>query len=141
MRSNRSSSRLNLSSHAKVRSTRILNAWMASLKKRVRPRLVVLRLRGFSGMLGMRPALKIAGFDHRVGHIGPRRLPATSSNVFAQRHACHPEVVYCGIVFRDMHGRKHASRGPVRPLVASRASLGPWRRPPPMATLTIDLPE
>ena len=38
----------NLSSHAKVRSTRILNAWMASLKKRLRPRLGVLQLRGFS---------------------------------------------------------------------------------------------
>ena len=38
MRSNRRRSRLNLSSHAKVRSTRLLNAWMASLKKRLRPR-------------------------------------------------------------------------------------------------------
>ena len=46
MCSNRSSSRLNLSSHAKVRSTRVLRAWMAALKNRLRPRLVRLRLRG-----------------------------------------------------------------------------------------------
>src|SRR5712691_3430094 len=52
MRSKRSNNRLNLSSHAKVRSTRILKAWMVSLKNRLRPRLGRLRLRGFSGMLG-----------------------------------------------------------------------------------------
>ena len=34
MRSKRSSSRLNLSSHAKVRSTRRRNAWMAALNNR-----------------------------------------------------------------------------------------------------------
>jgi hypothetical protein len=37
-----------------VRSTRIRNAWMAALNSRLRPRLVVLRLRGFSLMLGIR---------------------------------------------------------------------------------------
>jgi hypothetical protein len=51
MRSNRIGNRLNLSSHAKVRSTRIRNAWMALLKERLRPRFGVLRLRGFSGIL------------------------------------------------------------------------------------------
>src|SRR5947209_3979779 len=55
----RSRSRLNLSSQAKVRSTRIRNAWMAALKKRLRPRFGVLRLRGFSLILGIRPALKM----------------------------------------------------------------------------------
>src|SRR5206468_3363962 len=59
MRSKRSSNRLNLSSQAKVRSTRIRNAWMAALKSRLRPRLVVLRFRGFSLMFGIRPALKL----------------------------------------------------------------------------------
>src|SRR5215475_11996702 len=59
IRSNRSNNRLNLSSHAKVRSTRIRNTWMASLKRRLRPRFGVLRLRGFSLILGMRPALKM----------------------------------------------------------------------------------
>src|SRR5882724_2524314 len=58
MRSKRSNNRLNLSSQAKVRSTRIRNVWMAALKKRLRPRFVVLRLRGFSLMLGIMPALK-----------------------------------------------------------------------------------
>ena len=38
---------------------RILKAWMAALKSRLRPRLVRLRLRGFSLMLGIRPALKM----------------------------------------------------------------------------------
>src|SRR5712691_6081230 len=38
MRSNRSSSRLNLSSHANVRSTRMRNAWIAALNSRLRPR-------------------------------------------------------------------------------------------------------
>src|SRR5262249_49551533 len=66
MRSKRSSSRLNLSSHAKVRSTRIRNAWIASLKKRFRPRFVRLRLRGFSGMLGIKPALKMLKFEHKL---------------------------------------------------------------------------
>ena len=46
--------RLNLSSHAKVRSTPSLKAWMASLNKRGRPRLMVLRLRGFSFTLTFR---------------------------------------------------------------------------------------
>src|SRR6266705_4124916 len=59
MRSNRKRSRLNLSSHAKVRSTRIRKAWMAALNNRLRPRLVRLRLRGFSLMLGIIPALKM----------------------------------------------------------------------------------
>src|SRR2546427_1691162 len=59
MRSNRSSSRLNLSSHANVRSTRRRNAWIAALHSRLRPRLVPLRLRGFSLMLGIRSALKM----------------------------------------------------------------------------------
>jgi hypothetical protein len=40
MHSNRSSSRLNLSSHAKVHSTRIRNAWMAALHNRFRPHLI-----------------------------------------------------------------------------------------------------
>ena len=35
---------MNLSSHAKVRSTRMRNAWMAALNKRLRPRLVVLAI-------------------------------------------------------------------------------------------------
>src|SRR5439155_15928026 len=43
MRSNRSSNRLNLSSHAKVRSTRMRNAWIASLNSRLRPRGIHLR--------------------------------------------------------------------------------------------------
>jgi hypothetical protein len=43
----------------KVRSTRLLNAWMAALKNRFRPRLVRLRLRGFSVILGIMPALKM----------------------------------------------------------------------------------
>src|SRR5919108_3282301 len=58
MRSKRSSSRLNLSSHAKVRSTRILKAWRAALNNRFRPRLGVLRLRGFSLMLGITPRIE-----------------------------------------------------------------------------------
>jgi hypothetical protein len=41
---------LNLASHAKVRSTCARNAWIAALNNRFRPRLVVLRLRGFSVM-------------------------------------------------------------------------------------------
>src|SRR6266853_1782192 len=52
IRSKRSRSRLHLSSRAKVRSTRIRNAWMAALNQRFRPRLGCLRFRGFSGMLG-----------------------------------------------------------------------------------------
>ena len=63
MRSKRSSSRLNLSSHAKVRSTRIRNAWIAALQKRFRPRFVRLRFRGFSGILGIKPALKMLGVE------------------------------------------------------------------------------
>ena len=35
------------------------NAWVAALNNRLRPRLVRLRLRGFSGMLGIKPALKM----------------------------------------------------------------------------------
>jgi len=50
--------RLNLSSQANVRSTRVLNAWMASLNNRFRPRFVVFRWRGFSLMFGIMPALK-----------------------------------------------------------------------------------
>jgi hypothetical protein len=53
-------SRLNLSSHAKVRSTHSRNEWMAALNNRFRPRFGVFRLRGFSLMFGMSPALKIA---------------------------------------------------------------------------------
>ena len=48
-----------MSSHAKVRSTRIRNAWITALNKRFLPRLVVLRLRGFSLMFGISPALKM----------------------------------------------------------------------------------
>jgi len=43
--------------HAKVRSLRARQAWMASLKNRLRPRCVVLRLHGCSLMLGIMPAL------------------------------------------------------------------------------------
>src|SRR6266852_5950969 len=60
MYSKRRSNRLNLSSHANVRSTRSRNAWIAALNSRLRPRLVALRLRGFSLMFGIIPALKIA---------------------------------------------------------------------------------
>jgi hypothetical protein len=59
MHAKRSNSRLNLSAQAKVRSTRIRNVWMVALKRRLRPRLVVLRLGGFSLMLGIRLALKM----------------------------------------------------------------------------------
>src|SRR6266581_1691313 len=59
MCSKRSNNRLNLSSQAKVRSTRILNAWMASLKMRLRPRLGRLRLWEFFVILGIMPALKM----------------------------------------------------------------------------------
>jgi hypothetical protein len=52
MNSNRSSSRLNLSSHAKVRSTRSRNEWMAALNNRFRPRFGAFLLREFSLMLG-----------------------------------------------------------------------------------------
>src|SRR5713101_3988791 len=69
MDSKRRSNRLHLSSHANVRSTRSRNAWIAALNSRVRPRLVALRLRGFSLMFGIIPALKIAlRFDLAVKH-------------------------------------------------------------------------
>src|SRR3954453_13341538 len=60
LNSKRNSNRLNLSSHAKVRSTHSRNEWMAALNNRLRPRFGVLRLRGFSLTLGTSPALKIA---------------------------------------------------------------------------------
>src|SRR5215831_15536347 len=59
MRSKRSNNRLNLSSHAKVRSTCIRKAWIIALNNRLRPRLGRLRLRGFSLMLGIMPALNM----------------------------------------------------------------------------------
>ena len=64
---------MNLSSHANVRSTRSRNRWIAGLNNRLRPRLVVLRLRGFSLMFGMKwlqvlgPA-EMTHVDQRVGH-------------------------------------------------------------------------
>src|SRR2546426_12841444 len=58
MRSKRSSNHLNLSSHANARSTRMRSAWIAALNSRLRPRLGPLRLRGFSLMLGIIPAMK-----------------------------------------------------------------------------------
>ena len=52
MRSNRNSSRLNLSSHAKVRSTRMRNAWMAALKKPLAPALGRLAVAGILWDIG-----------------------------------------------------------------------------------------
>jgi hypothetical protein len=46
LNSKRNRSRLNLSSHAKVRSTQRRNERMAALDKRFRPRFGVFRLRG-----------------------------------------------------------------------------------------------
>src|SRR5439155_6638557 len=60
MDSKRRSNRLHLSSHANVRSTRSRKAWIAALNSRLRPRLGVLRLRKFSLIFGIIPALKIA---------------------------------------------------------------------------------
>src|SRR6266446_9216497 len=60
MYSKRRSNRLHLSSHANVRSTRSRHAWIAVLNSLLRPRFVALRLRGFSLMFGIIPALKIA---------------------------------------------------------------------------------
>src|SRR3954451_16815699 len=60
LNSKRNSNRLNLSSHAKVRSTHSRNEWMAALNSRFRPRLGAFRLRGFSLTLGTSPALNIA---------------------------------------------------------------------------------
>ena len=51
--------RLNVSSHAKVRSPRARKAWMASLPNRIHPRFVRLRFRGFSVILGIMPAWKM----------------------------------------------------------------------------------
>jgi hypothetical protein len=59
MRSNRRSSRLHVSSHVQVRSTRVLHAWIASWNNRFRPRFVVFRWRGFSVMFGIIPAVKL----------------------------------------------------------------------------------
>ena len=50
---------------------------MAALKRRVRPRLARLRLRGVSGMLGMRPALKIL-FRLSLGNYLGCRIVAKS---------------------------------------------------------------
>ena len=70
---------MNLSSHANVRSTRSRKTWIAALNSRLRPRLGVLRLREFSVMFGIIPALKIAWrFD--LESNPPSRLSYAPSN-------------------------------------------------------------
>ena len=44
------------------------NAWIAVLNNLFRPRLVCLRLRGFAGMFGIIPALKMR-LDNGIGHL------------------------------------------------------------------------
>src|SRR6266851_3968683 len=61
MYSERSSNRLHLSSHANVRSPRSRNACIAALNHRLRPRLGLVRLRGFSLMEG---SVAVSVFGH-----------------------------------------------------------------------------
>ncbi len=77
-----------MASHVKVRSTRILKAWMVSLHNRLRPRVVVVRLRGCSLRLGLIPAWKM-----------PCRLCAASKPPSRLREAplrSHPTLLAIG---------------------------------------------
>ena len=86
---------LNLSSHAKVRSTHSRNEWMAALNNRFRPRFGVFRLRGFSLMFGMSLALKIAlrlscGLQSRP-HVGQgNRAPGWAATARCSSLGCLP---------------------------------------------------
>jgi hypothetical protein len=66
LNSKRNSNRLNLSFHAKVRFTHRRNEWMAALNNRFRPRFGVFRLRGYSLMFGMSPALVMPGIKPAI---------------------------------------------------------------------------
>src|SRR5215831_16042260 len=85
----------NLSSHAKVRSTRILKAWIAALNNRFRPRLGVLRLRGFSlTLIGSRALAAYGDVDGPSvanNHPGSRKCTARllrRSDASASAHGC-----------------------------------------------------
>jgi hypothetical protein len=72
---------LNLSSYTKIRSTRARKAWIASLKKRLRPRLVILRFASYRDGYErtMRdlpiPAVRSIG---ACGSVGSNARPAAS---------------------------------------------------------------
>ena len=73
MRSKRSNSRLNLSSHANVLSTASRSSWIAASNRRFGPGFDFFRLRLFSGTFGTIPRLKIV-FLFLLESNAPSRL-------------------------------------------------------------------